>query len=127
MMRCAFLHLKIKMADYDKEEVWKEFQETHNMSSSELEKWLDTEESRNAGREMDSGETVGHSAGRQLVKILNTDKNDLTDANWDRINQTVGIYHQKIHESQMPSSDIEGSAWHHSLKNWAYDHTKENS
>jgi hypothetical protein len=113
------------MADYDKDEVWQEWQDTHNMSKSELEDWLDTEESKNAGREKDNGETVGHEAGRQLAKSMGKNKEDLTEANWDRINQTVGIYHQKINDSQMPSGVIEGSAWHHALKNWAYDHTKK--
>ena len=73
---------------------------------------------------MESGETVGHSAGRSLIKIMRKNKSDLTKANWDRLNQTVGIYHQKIHDSQKPSGDIQGSPWHHALKNWAYDATK---
>ena len=73
---------------------------------------------------MESGETVGHSAGRQLVKILNKNKKDLTEANWDRINETVGIYHQKINDSQKPSGDVEGSPWHKALKNWGHDALK---
>ena len=112
------------MADYDKEEIWEEFQRKQNMSATELKDWLETQESKNAGREMDSGETVGHSAGRQLVKILNKNKENFTEANWDRINETVGIYHQKLHESQKPSNDIEGSPWHKALKNWGHDALK---
>ena len=112
------------MADYDKDEIWEEFQEKQNMSSKELEKWLEAEESRNAGKEMDNGETVGHSAGRSILKIKQKKRENLTDANWDRINETVGVYHQKLHPSQKPSSNIEGSAWHRALKNWGHDALK---
>ena len=113
------------MADYNKEEIWSEFQEKQNMTTSELEAWLDTDESKNAGKEMDNGETVGHSAGRSILEIKKKNKSDLTDANWDRINETVGIYHQKLHPSQRPSSDVEGSNWHRALKNWGHDALKE--
>ena len=57
------------MADYNKEEIWTEFQQKQNMTTSELESWLDTEGSKNAGKEMDNGETVGHSAGRSILEI----------------------------------------------------------
>lgn len=112
------------MAEYNKEDIWKEFQEKQNMTVKELESWLDTDESKNAGKEMDNGETVGHSAGRSLVDIKKKDKADFTKVNWDRINETVGIYHQKLHPSQKPSSDVEGSAWHRALKNWGHDALK---
>ncbi len=112
------------MADYNQEEVWKEFQEKQNMTSSELESWLDTEESKNAGKEMDNGETVGHSAGRSILNIREKSKSELTEANWDRINETVGIYHQKLHPSQKPSSNVEDSNWHRALKNWVHDALK---
>ena len=71
------------MADYNKEEIWKEFKEKQNMSTQELESWLDTEESKNAGKEMDNGETVGHSAGRSILKIKQKSKEDLTKSNWN--------------------------------------------
>jgi len=112
------------MADYNKDEIWKEFQEKQNMTANELESWLDTQDSKNAGKAMDNGETVGHSAGRSILKIIQKNWSDLTDANWDRINETVGVYHQKLHPSQKPSSDVEGSSWHKALKNWGHDALK---
>ncbi|WGK64623.1 DUF3140 domain-containing protein [Croceiramulus getboli] len=111
--------------DFDKEEIWNEFEDTRNMGPSELEEWLATEASKNAGKEMDNGETVGHSAGRSLVDILRKDKEDLTEANWDRIKETVNVYRQKIHPTQKPSGDLEGSAWYKALKNWGYDALKD--
>jgi hypothetical protein len=112
------------MADYDREQVWKEFQEKQNMTQNELEKWLETEESKNAGKEMDNGETVGHSSGRSILKILDKNKSDLTTSNWDKINEVVGYYHQNLNDSQKPSSDIENSAWYYALKNWGHDALK---
>ncbi len=109
------------MANYDKKEIWEEFQEKQNMTASQLEDWLDTDKSKNAGKEMDNGETVGHASGRSILKIIRKDKDELTQANWDKINETVGYYHQNLHESQKPSSDVENSAWYYALKNWGHD------
>ncbi|GAA0872134.1 DUF3140 domain-containing protein [Gangjinia marincola] len=112
------------MADYDKEEIWKEFQEKQNMTASELGNWLETKESKNAGKEMDNGETIGHRAGRAILSIKEKDKEDLTSANWDRINDAVGYYHQNLHPSQKPSNNIEHSNWYYALKNWGHDALK---
>ncbi|NHF61268.1 DUF3140 domain-containing protein [Flavobacteriaceae bacterium TP-CH-4] len=112
------------MADYDKEEIWREFQEKQNMSNAELEEWLETETSKNAGKEMENGETIGHRAGRSILKIKQKKKSELTESNWDRINETVGVYHQKINPSQKPNDNIENSNWYYSLKNWGHDALK---
>ncbi len=112
------------MSDYDKDEIWKEFQEKQNMTTTELENWLSTEESKSAGKEMENGETIGHRAGRALLKIKKKDTSELTDANWDRIKETVGVYHQKIHPSQKPKNDIADSNWYYALKNWGHDALK---
>lgn len=112
------------MSDYNKEDLWKEFEEKQNMSVSALRSWLDTYASKNAGKKMDNGETVGHRAGRSLVKILEKPKSELTKANWDRIHQTIGVYHQKIHPSQKPNDNIEESDWYFALKNWGHDALK---
>ena len=112
------------MSDYDKEEIWEEFKTKQNMTSKELEKWLNTEESKNAGKEMDNGETVGHSSGRSILKIKEKKKSDLTKTNWDKINETVGYYHQNLNVSQRPKNDVENSAWYYALKNWGHDALK---
>ena len=113
------------MADYNKDEVWKEFQEKQNMSTAELEKWLETDQSKSAGKEMKNGETVGHRAGKSILAIKKKNKLDFTTNNWDRINETVGVYHQKLHPSQKLSNDVENSRWYFSLKNWGHDALKK--
>ncbi len=112
------------MANYDKEEIWDEFQSKQNMTVSELEIWLATDTSSNAGKKMDNGETVGHASGRSILKIKKKDKADFTEANWDKINEAVGYYHQNLHESQKPNNDVESSDWYYALKNWGHDALK---
>jgi hypothetical protein len=56
----------------DKNEVIEEFNELINMTASELEKWLKSDDSRSAGwpKEDGGGESVGHDSGRKIVEIL---------------------------------------------------------
>lgn len=56
----------------DKQDVIQEFNELVNMTASELEKWLKSDDSNSAGwpKETEDGETVGHDSGRKIVEIL---------------------------------------------------------
>ncbi|CBQ69468.1 conserved hypothetical protein [Sporisorium reilianum SRZ2] len=59
-------------------DVIKEFNELVNMTASDLEKWLKSDDSTSSGwTNGDSGETVGHQSGTKIVDILkrNPDKN----------------------------------------------------
>lgn len=55
-----------------KDQVIQEFNELVNMSASELERWLKSDDSNSAGwpKEDENGETVGHDSGRKIVEIL---------------------------------------------------------
>lgn len=57
----------------DNQEVIKEFNELVNMTATDLEKWLKSDDSNSAGwpKETEDGETVGHDSGRKIVEILN--------------------------------------------------------
>ncbi len=46
------------------EQVVEEFDEAVNMSSEELEEWLETEESKEVGQKDGEGESKGHESGR---------------------------------------------------------------
>lgn len=48
-------------------EVWDDWQGAVNMTPSELEKWLATDESKSVGQ--GSGESTGHRSGRRIVEI----------------------------------------------------------
>ncbi len=104
------------------DEVWPEWKEAVNMTASELEKWLDTDESRNVGQKDDGGESVGHASGRRIIELLHTKKSDLSESDVDHMRKVVGYVHR--HLAQKPSSDVEHSKWRYSLMNWGHDPLK---
>ena len=109
------------MADSDRDETYDEFYDCVNMQPKELEEWLETEESKSVGDD-DSGESTGHKSGRRIVEIKRTNKDDLTDSQWDHMEKVVGYVHR--HTAQKPDGDIEDSNWRYSLMNWGHDPMK---
>ena len=109
------------MADDDRDTVRKEFDEAVNMSASELEEWLATDESQSVGQKSGgSGESTGHESGRRIVEILHTRKSDLTDDDYAHMRKVHG-YVQR-HMAQEPGKeDVEHSRWRYSLMNWGHD------
>ncbi len=109
------------MADDDRDTVRKEFDEAVNMSASELEEWLATDESQSVGQKSGgSGESTGHESGRRIVEILHTRKGDLTDDDYAHMRKVHG-YVQR-HTAQEPGKeDVEHSRWRYSLMNWGHD------
>jgi hypothetical protein len=105
----------------DADEVRKDFDDAVNMTRSELEKWLDTDESRSVGATREgSDEAVGHESGRRIVAILGKKKAELTDADLDHMRTVVGYVHR--HLAQKPEKEeLETSRWRYSLMNWGHD------
>ena len=102
-----------------REEIWVEWRELVNMQPAELEEWLETEESKSVG-DSDDGESTGHKSGRRIVKIKRTNKENLSDSQWDHMATVVGYI--KRHLSQGgPNDGVESSAWRYSLMNWGHD------
>ena len=106
----------------DKVETRKEFREVVNMSPSELEDWLETEESKSVG-DSDSGESTGHRSGRRIVEIRRKNVDDLTEADHDHMEKVIGYVHR--HKAQGPDGDVENSDWRYSLMNWGHDPLKD--
>ena len=105
------------------DDVWTDWNEAVNMTAHELEKWLETDESRSVGDKGDSdGESTGHKSGRRIVEILGKKKSDLDadDVAWMR--KVVGYVHR--HRAQGPADDVEHSRWRYSLMNWGNDPLK---
>ncbi|MFE9345088.1 DUF3140 domain-containing protein [Streptomyces olivaceus] len=96
-----------------------EFHELVNMTPAELDTWLDSDESRDAGHHQDGGESVGHASGRRIVEILRKNKGDLTDDDYEHMRKVVGYVHR--HLAQRPSGDVGGTRWRYSLMNWGHD------
>ena len=71
------------MADSNHQEIWDEFRSLVNMTPSELENWLDSDESKAVGQKSeDGGESVGHKSGHTIIEIKHTKKADLSDDQW---------------------------------------------
>ncbi len=105
------------------DQIWDEWRDLVNMAPLELEDWLETSESKSVGDSEDS-ESTGHKSGRQIVNIKRTNKDDLSDDQWDHMATVVGYI--KRHLSQGgPDDDVEHSDWRYSLMNWGHDPLKE--
>jgi hypothetical protein len=104
----------------DRDEVYGEFRDRVNMGPNELERWLDTEESRSVGE--GSGESKGHRSGRRIVEVLGKHKGDLTDSDFDHMRRVNGYIGR--HLAQRPGGDVAESAWRYSLMNWGHDPLK---
>jgi uncharacterized protein DUF3140 len=99
-----------------------DFSEAVNMTAGELEKWLDTDESKAAGQHVGGGESTGHASGRRIVELLRAKKADLTEDDDAHMRKVVGYVHR--HLAQRPSGDVEHTPWRHSLMNWGHDPLK---
>ncbi|RYY61918.1 MAG: DUF3140 domain-containing protein [Chitinophagaceae bacterium] len=107
----------------EQQEVYTEFKDLVNMSPAEIEKWLDTEESKAVGWDSGDGESVGHKSGEKIIKILRKKKEELTSADYQHMQKVSGYI--KRHTAQKPSGDVSESNWNYSLKNWGYNYTKK--
>jgi hypothetical protein len=100
-----------------------EFSDLVNMSASQLEKWLDSEESKSVGQKKDGdSESTGHKSGKRIIEILGKEKADLTEADYDHMHKVISYIRR--HLAQKPEQ-VEGSNWAYSLKNWGHDPNKK--
>ena len=103
--------------------IWEEWGELVNMSPSEIEDWLETEESRRVGDTHGEGESTGHKSGRRIIEIKHTKKDDLSDDQWSHMGKTVGYIKRHLAQGG-PQHDMRESDWRYSLMNWGHDPAK---
>jgi len=108
----------------ERDEIRASFKDAVNMTASEIEKWLASEESNSVGlpKDEEGSESVGHESGRRIVSIKRKPKADLTDADLDHMRKVVGYVHR--HMAQRPKGDVEDTRWRYSLMNWGHDPLK---
>jgi Protein of unknown function (DUF3140) len=99
-----------------------EFQKVVNMSSTELQSWLETKESQAVGQKKED-ESIGHQSGRRIIEILQKKESQYTDDDISHMKKVISYVRR--HSAQRPSHDIETSHWRYSLKNWGHDPVKE--
>jgi hypothetical protein len=109
------------MAETDPATVRREFSDAVNMTAAELERWLETEESRAVGQKTGEGEeSTGHESGRRIVSLLRTKAGDLTGDDLAHMRKVHGYVAR--HLAQRPGhEDVETSRWRYSLMNWGHD------
>lgn len=107
-------------AEHD--EVYKQFRDQVNLTATELEKWLKTDESKSVGQDSGDGESIGHQSGKHIVQILHKSKAELTDQDYTHMHK-VHSYISR-HSAQGPKEDVEHSRWRYSLMNWGHDPLK---
>jgi hypothetical protein len=107
----------------DRDQVRADFGDAVNMTGHELERWLDTDESKSVGVSDGGGESVGHESGRRIVTLLGKKQDDLGDDDYAHMSKVVGYVHR--HLAQRPAKEpIEDSRWRYSLMNWGHDPLK---
>ncbi|RYY96325.1 MAG: DUF3140 domain-containing protein [Comamonadaceae bacterium] len=103
-------------------EVRTEFHRAVNMTPAQLERWLDSDESRAVGITHDGEhESVGHQSGRRIVQLLRKKAADLDDDDLAHMRKVIGYVHR--HLKQKPAHP-EHSRWRASLMNWGHDPMK---
>jgi hypothetical protein len=105
------------------DEVWDEFRSAVNMAPAELERWLDTDESKAVGQKADGdGESTGHASGRRIVELLRTKRADLTDDDAAHMRKVVGyVARHSAQRPDRPDDELAHAKWTASLKNWGHD------
>lgn len=103
--------------------VRQDFDSVVNMSASQLEKWLKTDESKAVGQVKDGDkESIGHKSGHRIIDILGKKTSDLSDSDYEHMSKVVSYV--KRHSAQRPDHIVD-SNWEYSLKNWGHDPDKK--
>lgn len=108
---------------HDDTQTLKEFKEAVNMTASEIERWLETEHSKEVGQKQDGEEeSTGHQSGRHIVELLHRKQDDYSVGDYAQMRRVVSYVHR--HLAQRPSGDITETHWRYSLMNWGHDPAK---
>ncbi|WIA98228.1 DUF3140 domain-containing protein [Curtobacterium sp. MCBA15_004] len=108
---------------HDEQQTRDDFADAVNMTASELQRWLDSDESKEVGQKPSSGgESTGHESGRHIVRILEKQQGDYTDDDYAHMRKVVGYVAR--HSKQEPKGDAHDSKWRYSLMNWGHEPEK---
>ncbi len=101
-------------------QIRKAFDAVVNMTSEEVEQWLQTEHSRAVGwRRRGESESIGRQSGRRIVAILGKSPPELEDVDYQHMRKVVGFVRR--HLAQRPAGDVSDTRWRWSLMNWGHD------
>jgi hypothetical protein len=104
-----------------------DFKEAVNMTPNQLEKWLNTEESKQVGQKDGSDESIGHKSGKRIIELLQSSYSESDYSEDDIAHMQKVISYVRRHSAQRPSADVKDTHWRFSLMNWGHDPMKESS
>jgi hypothetical protein len=113
------------MTDGERETL-RQFRDAVNMAPADLERWLESAESKEVGYKASGGESVGHQSGRRIVDLLRTKQADYTADDFAHMRRVVGYVHR--HMAQRPeksAAELAHTRWRWSLMNWGHDPLKK--
>jgi len=102
--------------------VARDFAALVNLDATDLEAWLEGEESRSVGQRTADGESIGRASGRRIVAILCTAEPERSASDFAHMRKVVGFIRR--HRAQQPAN-IFTSRWRWSLMNWGHDPLKD--
>jgi hypothetical protein len=112
------------MDEAERKEIRAEFGRVVNMSAGELERWLESEHSKEVGWTHEGeSESVGHQEGRRIVEMKRKKAAELDDEAYAHMRKVIGYCHR--HLAQRPEGDVSGTRWRYSLMNWGHDPLKD--
>jgi hypothetical protein len=89
------------------------------MTASQIERWLETDESKAVGQKRDGdGESTGHAMGREIVELLGKRQGDYTDDDLAAMRKVTGY---DPHLAQGPDGDVTETPWRYGLMNRGHD------
>lgn len=100
-----------------------EFKNLVNLTGTQLENWLETDDSKQVGQKKNGGESTGHHMGNEILRILHKRKSDYTDDDYAAMDKVTGYI--KRHLAQRPDGDVTDTPWRWSLMNWGHDPLKD--
>lgn len=92
------------------------------MSASQLEKWLESEESKKVGQKQEGGESTGHESGRRIVRLLGKKADAYSEDDVAHMRKVVGYVAR--HSKQRPAGAVGDTPWRYSLMNWGHEPLK---
>lgn len=110
------------ISDEEKKDIRSQFGEVVNMTTHQIDKWLDTDESKSVGQTKEGNdESIGHKSGKKIIDILQKKVADYSDADYEHMQKVVSYVRR--HSAQEPK-EVAGSNWLYSLKNWGHNPEK---
>ena len=95
------------------------------MTPSQIETWLDGEQSKSVGQPGGKGgSTVGRDSARRIITIKRKRAADLTATDIGHMKKVNGYIARHLTQRPKKSAELRETDWTYSLKNWGHDPLK---